>query len=71
MSILIAFAFALATAPAAVAQTDDAAFRDCVTLINSDPEAAIAFAGRWRVEGGNVLPRQCLGMAYADRKSVV
>ena len=39
-----------------------------MTLINSDPEAAIAFAGRWRVEGGNVLPRQCLGMAYAAQE---
>ena len=66
MSILIAFALASSAPP--VVQTDEAMFRECVTLISSDADAAIAFAGRWRVDGGNVLARQCLGMAYAAQE---
>lgn len=66
MSIL--FALVLAATPPAGPQSDEARFRACITQIDTDADAAIALAGRWRVEGGNVLARQCLGMAYAAQE---
>jgi tetratricopeptide (TPR) repeat protein len=41
-------------------------FDRCVDLATSNPHAAAEEAGRWRLAGGGVLARQCLGMAYAN-----
>ena len=41
-------------------------FDACVDLATKDPRAAAAEAGRWRLNGGGALARQCLGMAYAN-----
>ena len=67
MTILFALAATLAAPnPAPTApQSDDDKFRACLTLVDKDPEAAIAMAGQWRVSGSLIMARQCLGMAYA------
>ena len=41
----------------------------CVALAESDPEAARAEAGRWRIAGGRFLARGCAGLAFAAEKS--
>lgn len=43
----------------------DARFDRCIALIATDPSAAVAAAGQWRVEGGGWFARQCAGMAYS------
>lgn len=59
---------ALATADAPTDETDAVRFKTCVEQIDTDPEGAISYAGQWRVDGSNVLARQCLGMAYAAQQ---
>lgn len=39
----------------------------CIALATSDPDAGAAEAGRWRLAGGGLLARQCLGIAYANK----
>ncbi len=41
-------------------------FARCMDLATSDPAAGQQEAVRWRTEGGGVLARQCLGVAYAN-----
>jgi len=43
-------------------------FADCVALVEADPQAAIATAEAWRMSGGNLNARLCLGLAYAAQK---
>ena len=69
--ILIAFglAQAAATPPAAAAppQTlEQSRFRSCVELTRVAPERAVETANAWRVEGGGLDARQCLGLAYVE-----
>ena len=52
-------------AAAAVATPEQARFEDCVAKSERDPAAAIALAEAWKLEGGGVPARQCLGIAYA------
>ncbi len=40
-------------------------FAECTALIEADPERAIEFAAKWRLENGGISARQCLGLAYA------
>ncbi len=56
---------ALLAAAAAPASPEEARFAQCVALVESDAAKAMEFAGVWRIERGGVLPRQCLGLAYA------
>lgn len=42
-------------------------YAECMDLAMGDPAAAIANASRWRIDGGGVPARQCLGMAYANQ----
>ena len=51
-----------APAPLTVAEQR---FDACISLIDTDPTKAIDAAGAWRIEGGGVPARQCLGLAYA------
>lgn len=39
-------------------------YSQCVTLVGQDAVAAIAEADAWRIAGGGLLARQCLGLAY-------
>lgn len=61
---MIHFLMALA-ATAAPAGDDQARFLSCTALVKSAPEKAIENAGEWRLRGGGLLARQCLGLAYA------
>lgn len=54
-------AAAATTAPAA----DPARFKACLELVDTDPQAALDDAEKWRLDGGNVLARQCQGLAFA------
>lgn len=71
MTLILPMMLAAATpaAPAiALPQGEEARFKACVEKIDHDPESAIAFAGQWRLAGGNIGARQCLGMAYAAQQ---
>ena len=61
MIALVILAVAAGTPPSG----DDARFAACVAQSASDPAAAIAQAGDWRLKGGGVSARQCEGLAYA------
>lgn len=41
-----------------------ARYRACTELVRSDAERAIETANAWRVEGGGIYARECLGLAY-------
>lgn len=56
------------TTPAPTASADQQRFDKCVAMIDDDPVKAVDAAGTWRVEGGGVLARQCLGLAYAAQQ---
>ena len=55
-----------ATPPAAPAANDaaEARYRACAALARTDPQRAIQTAEAWQREGGSLLARQCLGLAY-------
>lgn len=53
------------TVPAAPAK-EPPRFTQCMDLATSDPGKALTDAVQWRSEGGGVLARQCLGVAYAN-----
>lgn len=54
---------------AATATSGDAArFEACAVLALNNPAKALDEAGAWRLAGGGVLARQCLGLAYAAQK---
>ncbi len=58
-----------ATAPAAPSpDAEDIAelerYAACADLVQADAERAIETASAWRVEGGGLHARQCLGLAY-------
>lgn len=44
---------------------DESRYSQCVARISEDPAKAIADADAWRVAGGGLEARQCLGLAYA------
>lgn len=45
--------------------TEAAEFKACMALVKSAPEKALDHAGAWRLKGGGLSARQCLGLAYA------
>lgn len=55
-----------ATPPAAPGK-EPPRFTQCMDLATGDPAKAITDAVQWRSEGGGVLARQCLGVAYANQ----
>jgi tetratricopeptide (TPR) repeat protein len=65
--MILLLALAAATPPAAPT-ADAARFEACVALVDSDPAQAIDRASTWQIQGGGVLARQCLGMAYGEQK---
>lgn len=64
--IPILMALAAAQAAPAPAQSDEALFRTCASLVKSAPDEAVAKANDWLVHGGGVYARQCLGLAYVE-----
>lgn len=59
---MIPFLLALAAAAQAPAPPSEEA---CAALVRTAPEQAIAMAGDWRLKGGGIKARTCLGLAYA------
>lgn len=41
-----------------------ARYSNCTNLVRDNPERAIEVASAWRVDGGGIYARQCLGLAY-------
>lgn len=59
---MIPFLLALAAAAQTSAQPSAEA---CAALVKTAPEQAIVLANDWRLKGGGLKARQCLGLAYA------
>lgn len=63
----VALAAAVAAAQAAPTpnvRSDETLYRECVAVVAAEPERAVTVANDWRLRGGGVLARQCLGLAY-------
>ena len=56
--------FLLFAAAAAAASGEVDALEKCAALAGRDPKAAIEQAQGWRLKGGDMAARQCLGIAY-------
>jgi tetratricopeptide (TPR) repeat protein len=41
-----------------------ARYGECTALVRSEPQRAIDTANAWRLQGGGLYPRMCLGLAY-------
>lgn len=52
---------------AAAAVAEPPRYAQCMDLATSDPAAGVTNASQWRVEGGGMLARQCLGISYANQ----
>lgn len=63
---LLAAATLQAAAPAA--DSEQARFSACATLVRTDPVRAVDEANAWRTVGGGVLAQQCLGLAYVAQE---
>ncbi|RZL78671.1 MAG: hypothetical protein EOP66_07745 [Sphingomonas sp.] len=55
--------------PAGPADVQEGRFQHCLALAETDPAAARAEAGRWRISGGRYFARECAGIAFAAEKS--
>lgn len=62
---MISLLLALAAAQAAPS-SEEARFKECAALVKSDAQKAVSTASEWRINGGGVVARQCLGLAYAE-----
>jgi len=56
---------AAAVQAASPAGAEVAELKACTALVKSAPEKALDHAGAWRLRGGGLSARQCLGLAYA------
>lgn len=63
--ILFAAATSGAVAAPPTAPAIETRFTQCVAIIDTDPERAIEFANKWRIENGGISARRCLGLAYS------
>jgi len=68
---VIPFLLFLADAPAAAGPPsspgrsgEEARYQECVRRVKADPKQAAADADNWRINGGGLHARQCLGLAY-------
>jgi tetratricopeptide (TPR) repeat protein len=52
--------------PPAAATSQQARFQACVSQVQVAAERAVETANAWRVEGGGLEARQCLGLAYVE-----
>jgi tetratricopeptide (TPR) repeat protein len=56
-------------AVSAPSQTEETKrFVACLSLVDSNPLKAVEEASIWRITGGGVLARQCLGLGYAAQQ---
>lgn len=55
----------LAAAQATPAESLETQYRACADLVRAAPERAIEQASDWRLKGGGLFARQCLGLAYS------
>ena len=62
----ILLALAASALQGAAPQGEEARFRECAALVKSDAQAAVAKASEWRIRGGGIYARQCLGLAYSE-----
>jgi tetratricopeptide (TPR) repeat protein len=53
-----------AQAGAEVSAGEQAAYKQCVDLVQSKPEQAVEAANAWRLRGGGLFARECVGLAY-------
>ena len=80
MNLLLLALAAQAVAPAPPAETPGAAarssdpasgearFRECLQLARTDAARAVELANAWRLQGGGIEARQCLGLAYVAQE---
>lgn len=61
--IIVLLALALQAA-APTSPQDEAMYRACVDAVKRDPDKAVQQANDWRLRGGGMLARVCLGLAY-------
>lgn len=59
-----------ASAPPAISAQEDR-FKACLALVDSDPAKAVEMAGDWRIKGGGLSARHCLGLAFAAQSKWV
>lgn len=66
IALLLALAAATQTVEAAeeARPSDQALFASCADTVRTDPEKAVSLASEWRIRGGGLFARQCLGLAY-------
>ncbi|NIJ21743.1 tetratricopeptide (TPR) repeat protein [Sphingomonas naasensis] len=57
-----------ATAAAPPPGKEPPRYAECMDLATGDPSQGVTAAAKWKVEGGGMLARQCLGVAYANQK---
>jgi tetratricopeptide (TPR) repeat protein len=62
---LIAAALQAAGPAAPPADSEEGRYRACLAGIRDNAERAVQSANDWRAQGGGVLARQCLGIAYS------
>ncbi len=61
---MISLLLALAAQGAPADLDPEARYRSCTALIKRSAESAVATADQWRLQGGGLPARQCLGLAY-------
>lgn len=64
---MILFALLAAAAPP-VSASDDAQFAQCARLVKEDAVRGAVAANDWRMKGGGISARHCLGLAYAAQE---
>lgn len=57
-----------ATAAAPPSGKEPPRYAECMDLATGDPSQGVTAASKWKVEGGGMLARQCLGVAYANQR---
>lgn len=62
LSLLALAAAQIATAP----MTEQAAYRECATMAQTDPAKAVELAGRWLGLDGGIYAYQCRALAYVS-----
>lgn len=67
--MLIFLLAALQQTPAApIHSAEDTHYHECLKLATSDPDEAETNANEWRLQGGGLPARECLGVAYANQR---
>lgn len=72
--ILVFLAAAASTpviSPAPIVSPAEERFKACIALVDSDPAKAADSASEWRVKGGGLPARHCLGLAFAAQRKWV